>query len=92
MTALPRLEIGDVRGAGLFIGVELVTERARKVPASAASAAVVNGLRKRGVLIGVCAQAANVLKVRPPLVFDDNNADLFLNALDDTLTSLPNAQ
>ena len=84
--------IGDVRGAGLFIGVELVTERARKVPASAASAAVVNGLRKRGVLIGVCAQAANVLKVRPPLVFDDNNADLFLNALDDTLTSLPNAQ
>jgi 4-aminobutyrate aminotransferase-like enzyme len=80
--------IGDVRGSGLFIGVELVSERERKEPAGAAAATVVNDLRDRGVLISICGPSVNVLKIRPPLVFDETHADLFLSELDASLASL----
>jgi 4-aminobutyrate aminotransferase-like enzyme len=53
--------IGDVRGAGLFVGLELVSDRVRKRPDAAITAKVVNGLRRRRVLISVCGP--------PPLVF-----------------------
>ena len=78
--------IGDVRGAGLFLGVELVSDRARKTPDAALAARVVNGLRNRRVLISATGPDANILKLRPPLVFSRANADLFLDRLDATLT------
>jgi 4-aminobutyrate aminotransferase-like enzyme len=80
--------IGDVRGAGLFIGVELVTDRATKSPATAATARLVNGLREKRILISAAGPHANVLKIRPPLVFSRDNADQFLAAIDEVLTGL----
>lgn len=80
--------IGDVRGAGLYIGVELVKDRASKTPDAAAAAAVVNGLRERRVLISATGFHANTLKIRPPLVFSEAHADRLLTAIEATLASL----
>ena len=73
--------IGDIRGSGLFIGIELVRDRASLEPATAATARAVNLLRREGVLIGSTGQYDNVLKIRPPLVFSRENADLLLQKL-----------
>ncbi len=81
--------IGDVRGAGLYIGVELVTDRAARTPASAETTArVVNAMRRRGVLLSSAGPAANVLKIRPPLVFTREHADLLAATLDTVLRAL----
>lgn len=77
--------IGDVRGAGLFVGVELVTDRATKAPATAETARLVNGLRERRVLISAAGPHANILKIRPPLVFRQEHAEHFLGAVDAVL-------
>jgi len=80
--------IGDVRGAGLFIGVELVTDRAAKTPATAQTVRIVNGLRERGVLLSATGEGANTLKIRPPLVFTERHADLLVDTLDAVLATL----
>ena len=80
--------IGDVRGAGLFIGVELVTDRAAKTPATAETLRIVNGLRERGVLVSSTGEHANTLKIRPPLVFSDANAELLVGTLDEVLSAM----
>ena len=77
--------IGDVRGSGLFLGVELVRDRTTLEPAPEEAAYVVERLRERGVLTGTDGPHENVLKLRPPLVFSEEDADLFLEALDDVL-------
>jgi 4-aminobutyrate aminotransferase-like enzyme len=77
--------IGDVRGTGLFIGVELVEDRATKAPAPAEATRVVNRLRDRRILISSTGPRANVLKIRPPLVFSRENADLLVNALGEVI-------
>jgi 4-aminobutyrate aminotransferase-like enzyme/Ser/Thr protein kinase RdoA (MazF antagonist) len=77
--------IGDVRGAGLFLGVELVGDRATIDPASGEADYVVNRLREEGVLTGTDGPHHNVLKIRPPLVFSEADADLFLDTLDEVL-------
>jgi 4-aminobutyrate aminotransferase-like enzyme len=74
-----------VRGAGLFVGVELVRDRATREPDGALTGRLVNGLRERRVLISASGPHANVLKIRPPLVFGRQHADLFLEALDAVL-------
>jgi 4-aminobutyrate aminotransferase-like enzyme len=81
--------IGDIRGAGLFIGVELVRDRAGKAPDAETTARLVNGLRDRRILISAAGPGANVLKIRPPLVFSKDNADLFLTAVDEVLSECP---
>lgn len=78
--------IGDVRGSGLFRGVELVRDRNTREPASDAAHAVVNGLRRNGVLVGRTGLASNVLKIRPPLVFSRDNVTTLVAALDTALT------
>jgi 4-aminobutyrate aminotransferase-like enzyme len=93
MEALRRLAeryepIGDVRGAGLFIGLELVNDRTTKEPDASITAKIVNGLRERRVLISASGPHANVLKIRPPLVFSEQNADTFVGALDDVLRKI----
>jgi 4-aminobutyrate aminotransferase-like enzyme len=80
--------IGDVRGIGLFTGVELVKDRATKEPDAETTTKLVNGLRHRRVLISGAGPHANVLKIRPPLVFSLANADTFLAAMDDVLAEL----
>ncbi|WP_448144779.1 aspartate aminotransferase family protein [Pseudomonas silesiensis] len=80
--------IADVRGEGLFIGVELVENCDARTPASRAAALVVNGMRQRRVLISTTGPAANILKIRPPLVFTRTHADLLVERLDATLASL----
>ena len=78
--------IGDVRGDGLFIGVELVTNRETMIPAAAEAADIVNALRDRHVLIGATGRSGNVLKLRPPLVFSRADADLFVDVFDEVLS------
>lgn len=82
-------KIGDVRGSGLYIGVELVSDRKAKTPDAAAAAAVVNGLRDRRVLISATGFHANTLKIRPPLVFGEQHASRLLSELEAVLSSLP---
>jgi 4-aminobutyrate aminotransferase-like enzyme len=77
--------IGDVRGAGLYLSVEFVTQRDTREPDAPKAAAVINALRNRGVLVGGTGAHANMLKIRPPLVFSRENADLLVLALDDIL-------
>jgi 4-aminobutyrate aminotransferase-like enzyme len=77
--------IGDVRGAGLYLGVEIVGDRDAKTPDAVRASALVNGLRERRVLISATGFNANVLKIRPPLVFSSDDADRLLSALDDAL-------
>jgi 4-aminobutyrate aminotransferase-like enzyme len=79
--------IGDVRGAGLYLGVEIVRDREAGTPDGATAAALVNGLRDRRVLISATGPHANVLKIRPPLVFSSSDADRLLTVLGDTLAS-----
>lgn len=78
--------IGDVRGAGLFIGLELVADRAQRTPDAALTARVVNGLRQRQVLLSATGEQASALKIRPPLVFSRTHADQLVEALDAVLT------
>lgn len=79
--------IGEIRGSGLYQGIELVEDRVSKVPAAAAARRIANGLRDRGVLIGVTGSLGNVLKLRPPLVFSRQNADTLLERLSDCLAA-----
>lgn len=80
--------IGDVRGAGLYVGVEIVQDPETKQPDSQLAAGIVNGLRERRVLISATGFHANTLKIRPPLVFSAQDADQLLSATEDTLKSL----
>jgi 4-aminobutyrate aminotransferase-like enzyme/Ser/Thr protein kinase RdoA (MazF antagonist) len=77
--------IGEIRREGLMVGVELVRDRDAWTPATRETLAVVNGLRRRRVLIGSAGQHGNVLKIRPPLVFERDHADRLLGALDAVL-------
>jgi 4-aminobutyrate aminotransferase-like enzyme len=80
--------IGDVRGAGLYIGVEFVSDKETKNPDSATALAVTNAMRQRGVLISATGRNANVLKIRPPLVFSSEDVSLFLNVFKDSLVDV----
>lgn len=79
--------VGDVRGVGLFLAVEFVADRATRAPDRARASRVVNAMRERGVLISVSGQHHNSLKIRPPMVFSRENADLFADVLGEALTA-----
>ncbi len=79
--------IGDVRGKGFFIGIDIVSDQALKTPAPELANRIVNGLRQRAVLVTATGLHDNVVKVRPPLVFSQQNADSFLESLDAVLTA-----
>lgn len=74
--------IGDVRGSGLFISVELVKERGSKEPDAESTITLADRLKDRGFLVSYSGKYENVLKIRPPLVFSHANADDFLVAFD----------
>ena len=74
--------IADVRGEGLFIGLEWVKDRHSKEPDPAGADVIVNRLREAGFLMGRAGEHGNVLKLRPPLVFQREHADSFLEAFE----------
>jgi len=80
--------IGDIRGKGLFLAVELVRSRDTKEPASSEAAAVVELMRENGVLLALIGEQRNTLKLRPPLVFTTEHADIALAALDGALSKV----
>ncbi|HUR21369.1 MAG TPA: aminotransferase class III-fold pyridoxal phosphate-dependent enzyme [Vicinamibacterales bacterium] len=81
--------IGDVRGLGLFIGVEFVCDRATLAPAPEATTYVCNRLMEQGILVSVDGPRRNVLKIKPPLVFSDANVARFVETLDRILSEDP---
>ncbi|SBS73037.1 aspartate aminotransferase family protein [uncultured Microbacterium sp.] len=83
--AVGRPLIGDVRGSGLYVGVDIVSDPETKAPDSAAALGIVNALRERNVLISVAGPGNNVLKIRPPLIFGEVEAQLLLATLGDVL-------
>lgn len=80
--------VGDVRGAGLYWGVEIVEPARPTVPDGLIAARIVNELRQRRVLISATGEAGNVLKIRPPLVFSDADADHLLETLGSVLKAV----
>ncbi len=77
--------IGDIRGMGLFIGVELVTDRDSKQPATDAASYVINRLREHRILTGREGPNDNILKIRPPLTIDAEDIDMLLQVMDKVL-------
>ena len=77
-----------IRGAGLFIGVEIAADHGSRDPGSAMSLALVNRLRQRHVLISACGREGDVLKIRPPLPFSTSDADEFLSRLEASLAEI----
>ena len=77
--------IGDVRGLGLFIGVELVRDRDSLEPADSEAARVVERMKERGVLLSTDGPLHNVIKIKPPLAFSRMDADVLLSNLDSVL-------
>ena len=78
--------IGDVRGMGLMLGVELVTDRESKEPAGAATATVVDAMKELGVLVGKGGLFGNVLRIKPPMCITKDDADFTLAVLDRALS------
>ncbi len=77
--------IGDVRGRGLFLGVELVRNRQTREPAPAVARYVVERMKELGVLLSTDGPDANVLKIKPPMVFSAEDGDRLVAALDRVL-------
>ena len=77
--------IGDVRGSGLFLGVDLVLDPATRSAATAQASYVVNRLRQCGILTGTDGPFNNVIKLRPPLIISERDADIFAEALQNVL-------
>ncbi|MDO9397423.1 MAG: aminotransferase class III-fold pyridoxal phosphate-dependent enzyme [Herbiconiux sp.] len=78
--------IGAVHGRGLYLGVELVTDRDARTPATDETARVCEALLRRGVVEQATSERQNVLKVKPPLTFSRDDADRYVSTLDDVLT------
>ena len=80
--------MGDVRGHGLFAGIEWVTDRESKKPDRAGAVRIVNAMKDKGFLIGNAGAFGNVVKIRPPLVFSRQDAAAFLSAFEETVAEL----
>jgi 4-aminobutyrate aminotransferase-like enzyme len=81
--------IGDVRGSGLVFGAEMVLDRETKEPASDYTDRVINAMRHRGVIHSKLGRHKNTLKIRPPMPFSIENADLLFDTLDEVLAQTP---
>ncbi|KAM9501116.1 ethanolamine-phosphate phospho-lyase [Clarias gariepinus] len=83
--------VGDVRGCGLFVGVELVKDRLNRTPATAEAQDVIYRLKDQQVLLSADGPHRNVLKFKPPMCFSREDADLAVGKIDQILTDLENA-
>jgi alanine-glyoxylate transaminase/(R)-3-amino-2-methylpropionate-pyruvate transaminase len=80
--------IGDVRGMGLMLGVELVTDRATRAPAKAATMQVLEAAREMGVLIGKGGIDGSVLRIKPPMCITADDADFAVEVLHRALQAI----
>ena len=80
--------VGDVRGHGLFLGIEWVKDGATRKPDRRGASAFVERMKDKGFLMGAAGQRGNVLKLRPPLVISQADAEQLLEALDETAREL----
>jgi 4-aminobutyrate aminotransferase-like enzyme len=79
--------IGDVRGAGLYLGLEFVRDRKSHTPGKDAAVATINALRDRNILGGTTGLHGNIWKIRPPLCFRREHADMLVEGLDEVLSA-----
>ena len=84
----PAPALGDIRGAGLYLGIDVIAPGTPREPSGKLAAAIVNGMRERRVLISATGPHGNVLKIRPPLPFAREHADQFLTALQETVEAV----
>ncbi len=77
--------LGDVRGAGLFLGSEIVESRESRAPDAAHGRALINAMRDEGVLMGLIGRFDNLLKIRPPMPFNREHADQLFETLESVL-------
>ena len=77
--------IGDVRGKGLMVGVELVKDRKTKAPATEETNKLKEGMRKKGVLVGTGGVKANVMRFQPPLVITTKELDHAVEVMSEEL-------
>jgi 4-aminobutyrate aminotransferase-like enzyme len=78
--------VGDVRGRGLFLGVELVSDRDAPTPSRAVARYAVGRMKEKGILLSTDGPDDNVIKIKPPLCFSAADADRVVAALDDVLS------
>ena len=81
--------IGDVRGSGLIFGAEMVIDRKTKTPAITFADQIINAMRARGILLSKLGRHKNTLKIRPPMPFSIENANLLFDTLDEILAVTP---
>jgi 4-aminobutyrate aminotransferase-like enzyme len=77
-----------VRGSGLFLGVELVRDRETLEPATEEASFVADRMREHGILLGTDGPYHNVVKIRPPMPFNEGNADFLVETMDKILNEL----
>ena len=80
--------IGDIRGAGLFVGVELVRDRTTREPDATIATELVNRAAEQGVLLSTDGPDHNVIKIKPPLVFSAADADRLVATVDTILDEI----
>ncbi len=80
--------IGDVRGIGLFLGIELVMDRQTLAPAAKQATEIIERMKDRGILLSIDGPLANVLKIKPPLVFSEENMNVLVSTFDKVLGEL----
>jgi 4-aminobutyrate aminotransferase-like enzyme len=79
--------IGDVRGTGLFVALDFVSDRKQRTPDANLAGKLVNELRNRGVLTGSIGPDDNIIKLRPPMVLSIGDADFLLSVLGESLAA-----
>src|SRR5262249_23503265 len=77
--------VGEVRGLGLMLGVELVRDRETKEPANTEAAAVLELCKERGLLVGKGGRYGNTLRIKPPMRLTKDDADFLVDCLDEVL-------
>ena len=78
--------IGDVRGRGLFLGIELVRDRETQEPATEEAARIVEDMRDRNVLLSTDGPHHNIIKIKPPMVLSKEDVDTTLHLLNESLS------
>jgi 4-aminobutyrate aminotransferase-like enzyme len=84
--------IGDVRGQGLFLGIELVRDRQTLEPAAREAAWLIEEMKNRGVLLSTDGPLHNVIKIKPPIIFSQPDADVLISNLKSSLDDLAAAR
>jgi 4-aminobutyrate aminotransferase-like enzyme len=80
--------IGDVRGAGLFLGIELVRDRISLEPATKEAGILVNRLKGRGMLLSTDGPFSNIIKIKPPMVINSDDVDMVVRSMRDEFSNM----